>query len=228
MTTADDPYDDEVFAAEYVLHLLDASERQRFETRLRDDAGLRQLVHRWEAQLVPIADEIEEVMPPAHVRTAIMAKIAQTPSSPPFWRRWSIGILGIAVAMLIAVFAFGPLLRGTVDLTPQFQAELTSEDGTIILIAGVIPPTHEIVIERFADVIPEGRVLELWLIAQGSDLPVSLGLLEAEGLTRIRVPDDIAPGVRTGTVAISEEPPGGSPTGMPTGQILATGTFKDI
>ncbi|PWG68431.1 hypothetical protein DF186_25135, partial [Enterococcus hirae] len=69
---------------------------------------------------------------------------------------------------------------------------------------------------------------ELWLIADGADAPVSLGVLDNAGTTRIRVPDDIAPGVRTGTIAISIEPPGGSPTGAPTGTVVAMATFVDL
>ncbi|NNF90739.1 MAG: hypothetical protein HKM96_05100, partial [Boseongicola sp.] len=123
---------------------------------------------------------------------------------------------------------FGDTLRPPQDLTPEFQAELTAEDGSLVLIAGVIPATHEIVIERVTGAPPQGRVHELWLIAEDAVAPVSLGVLENEGVTRIRVPDEIAPGVRTGTIAISDEPPGGSPTGAPTGTVLATATFSDI
>jgi len=101
-------------------------------------------------------------------------------------------------------------------------------DGTQLLIAGVIPATHEIVIAQVQRDVPEDRSLQLWLINAGSTVPVPLGLLERAGETRITVPDDIAPGVRSGTLAVSDEPLGGSPTGQPTGEVIATGTFDDI
>lgn len=75
---------------------------------------------------------------------------------------------------------------------------------------------------------PEGRVHELWLIAEGADAPISLGLLDRGGSTRIRVPDEIAPGVRSGTIALSLEPLGGAPDGVPTGPILAMAQFRDF
>lgn len=227
MIGPDDPDDDDTLAAEYVLHLLDAPDRQAFEDRLQDDSRLRALVQDWEARLAPLADEVEEVQPSASVKAAILQRLDPPPPKS-IKRGWFLGLAGLATAAMIAVIVLGPAMRGPDDLSPKFQAELTSEDGGLILVAGVIPATHEIVIDRVAGAAPEGRALELWLIAAGADAPVSLGVLASEGPTRIRVPDEIAPGVRTGTIAISEEPPGGSPTGAPTGAILATATFRDI
>jgi anti-sigma-K factor RskA len=64
----------------------------------------------------------------------------------------------------------------------------------------------------------------LWLIAEGG-APVSLGLLEPQGPSRITVPDDLRPVLAGATLAVSDEPPGGSPTGQPTGAVLAAGVF---
>lgn len=227
MSATDDPHDDDARAAEYVLHLMDADDRLRFEDRLRDDARLRGLVHAWEAHFAPLADQVEPVTPPEQIKAAVLNSVSPAALQRTPGRAWLLGLLGLAAAAAVAFVALGPVLRGP-DLTPQFQAELASADGELMLIAGVIPPTHEIIIEQVAGAAPEGRVLELWLIAEGADAPVSLGLLEADGSTRIRVPDEIAPGVRTGTIAVSLEPPGGSPTGTPTGPVLATGTFSDL
>jgi anti-sigma-K factor RskA len=63
------------------------------------------------------------------------------------------------------------------------------------------------------------RVLELWAAA-GSNPPRSLGLISASNATvvgRTRLP----PG--TDHLAVSLEPPGGSPTGAPTGPVLYVG-----
>lgn len=225
MTTTDIPDGDDALAGEYVLHLLDLGEREQFEERLRDEVSLRDLVYQWEAHFAAMSDEIDAVTPPVAVKNAILAKIAPPQKKSPGLRGW---LIGLTVAAAIAVLAVGTLLRGPEELTPSFQAEMSTPEGTVFLVAEVIPATHEIVIDRVLGEAPEGRVLQLWLIAEGADAPVSLGLLQPEGETRIRVPDDIAPGVRTGTIAISDEPPGGSPTGQPTGQVLATGTFVDL
>lgn len=229
MSETDDAYDnDDALAAEYVLHLLDDDERQAFERRLKDDRQLMARVYEWEARLAPLADELAEESPSAAVKSRLLGSISGETSarrSSPLWA-WLAG--GVVAAGVLGVVLLGNPFTGSPDLTPAFQAELASEDRSVVLVAGVIPATHEIVIDRVAGAPPAGSIHELWLIADGADAPVSLGLIENEGTTRIRVPDDIAPGVRTGTIAISIEPPGGSPTGAPTGPVVATAQFRDV
>ncbi len=227
MSDTEDAYDDDALAAEYVLHLLDDAERQAFEARLSEDRELLARVRAWEARLALLAEDLPEQTPPATVKHRLMATIGGDHATRrnPIWA-WLAG--GLVAAGVFAFVILGDFFGTSPDLTPAFQAELSSEDGSVVLVAGVIPATHEIVIDRIAGAPPEGQVHELWLIAEGADAPVSLGLLEREGTTRIRVPDDIAPGVRTGTIAISEEPSGGSPTGAPTGPVVAAAQFTDI
>lgn len=228
MSVDDSAYDDEAVAAEYVLHLLDADARAAFEARLAVDRALQSLVYDWEAHLAPLADEVSEVVPPNALRKRVLNAVDPKQKRSFFGGFWSFFLGGIAAAALVAFILVGDALRSPSDLKPSFQAELATDDRSLVLVAGVIPATHEIVIERLAGAPRDGRVHELWLIAEGAGAPVSLGVLNSDGVTTIRVPDDIAPGVRTGTIAISDEPPGGSPTGAPTGDILATGTFVDI
>ena len=75
--------------------------------------------------------------------------------------------------------------------------------------------------------VPDARVAQLWVIG-GDGVPHSLGLLAARptvlaprGADRGR----IAPGA---TLAISIEPLGGSPTGLPTGPVVATGVVARV
>ena len=226
MSEFEDAYDDDALAAEYVLHLLGDADRQAFEARLATDRDLRTLVNEWEARLVPLADDIANTVPPASVKSRLLRTIDNTTASRRASTLWA-WLAGSIVAAGVLVFilfgdVFGP------DLSPAFQAELASNDRSLVITAGAIPATHEIVLDRIAGKPPEGRIHQLWLIAEGADTPVSLGLLASEGTTRIRVPDEIAPGVRTGTIAISEEPPSGSPTGAPTGPVVATAQFSHI
>ena len=228
MTQPDDSYGDDALAAEYVLGLLEQSEHDAFETRLQADRLLQQHVWEWEAHFGALAAEVEEVEPPARLRSVILSAVA--PDLPGRRRLglWASALGGLVAAAVVLLLVFGDILRQPTDLSPAFQAELTSADGTLVLVAGVIPATHEIVIDRIHGGAPVDGVRELWLIAEGSDGPVSLGLLDASGSTRIRVPDHIAPGVRGGTIAVSLEPAGGSPTGSPTGPVLGTATFSDL
>lgn len=230
MTERDEIFDDDAMAAEYALHLLNAEARRVFETRMRIDQNLRALVVAWEARLGPMAEEISPVEPPAQIKARVIETISG-PKQTSAWsmsRFWSLFLGATAVAAVAGFLMVSTLYQSAPDLTPAYRAQLSAPDASIVLVASVIPATHEIVVEPVSGTPPDGRIFELWLIADGASAPVSLGILETGATTRITVPDDIAPSVRTGTIAISDEPLGGSPTGQPTGTVLATATFEDI
>ena len=57
----------------------------------------------------------------------------------------------------------------------------------------------------------------------------SLGLIEGGHEVRINLPPELAARVATdATLAVSLEPPGGSPTGAPTGPVIATGKLTNL
>jgi anti-sigma-K factor RskA len=67
---------------------------------------------------------------------------------------------------------------------------------------------------------PAGRDYELWALPKGGN-PVSLGVLPAEGTaTRALTLIQKAALANSSQLAVSIEPPGGSPTGQPTGDIV--------
>lgn len=69
----------------------------------------------------------------------------------------------------------------------------------------------------------EPSTLELWLLPVNAyEDPISLGLLPAKGERLIPIPKQVASEFYTDNnkLAVSVEPPGGSPTGRPTGDIL--------
>ena len=67
---------------------------------------------------------------------------------------------------------------------------------------------------------PAGHDYELWALPKGGN-PVSLGVLPAEGTsTRALTVIQKAALASSSQLAVSIEPPGGSPTGQPTGDIV--------
>ena len=68
------------------------------------------------------------------------------------------------------------------------------------------------------------KALELWAIPPGQ-APHSFGLVSPEGLTALRRAQGLA-GVQQ--LAITLEPPGGSPTGAPTGPVIMSGDVLKI
>lgn len=75
--------------------------------------------------------------------------------------------------------------------------------------------------------VPAGRSAQLWLI-DGAAAPVPIGLLNASsgGMSAdLQIAEAVSQG---STLAISIEPAGGSPTGQPTGPVVASGTLVQI
>ena len=66
---------------------------------------------------------------------------------------------------------------------------------------------------------------ELWVIPEGGK-PHSLGTMARGRQMHMRLADALAQLLQQGaTIAISVEPPGGSPTGAPTGPVVASGAL---
>ena len=73
-----------------------------------------------------------------------------------------------------------------------------------------------------------GQDFELWMI-EGKNAPVSMGVIPAGATAHLvghaRDRAEARPGA---VLAISLEPAGGSPTGQPTGPVVAAGDLKSI
>ena len=71
---------------------------------------------------------------------------------------------------------------------------------------------------------PAGTAWELWLLPGDDQKPISLGLIGTEPTQQLTLPRKLAP-LMDGAwgLAMSVEPSGGSPTGLPTGPVLYKG-----
>lgn len=230
MTTTDDHNDDVALAGEYALHLLDAETRRAFEKRLDNEHALRVLLSEWDEHFVALSDEIAPISPPPAVKSRIEAVLFAEPtkarSGLSFW--YTVLGAGFAAALGIAVFLSVSPDMPPDPFAPSFTAELAAEDQSLVVQASYEPGTGILRIDRQAGQAREGRVLELWLIAEGATAPISLGVLPADTATDIVLPDDLVDSIAGGTLAISDEPIGGSTTGSPTGDVLATGVVVSI
>lgn len=220
--------DDRVLAAEYALDLLSAEERAQFEARLDTDADLRAEVVAWDEHFASvILDEIDPVDPSPQVAKRLQT-ILFKPEKQSFWQQiWPYGLGGVAAALVLwLTISTGVLIPDDTGLQPDLVAELApTPDGEGLVIRAAVDTTRGAVeVVRAAGAPPEGRVFELWLIA-GDAAPVSLGLLDEGNSTLIDLPQDLVALLPGALLAISDEPPGGSPTGAPTGAVRAAGSL---
>jgi len=217
--------EDDGLAAEYVLGLLAPPQRHEIVRRLARDTAFAALVARWETQLMPLNDDIAPVQPPHEVWTRINAALpAQReprPAGLAFWRGWAIGASGLALASLAALFF---VLKG-----PESKPLVaTIGGGTSTFVATFDPRLGSVVVVPAATNIPADRVAELWLIpADGK--PRSLGLLRADRPVTLALSPNLAGQATPAAVlAVSLEPPGGSPTGAPTGPVIGQGKLINL
>jgi anti-sigma-K factor RskA len=74
-----------------------------------------------------------------------------------------------------------------------------------------------------------GRSYELWLVSDRFPQPRSLGLVgEQEYTVRPTLASFDPDTIRRATYAVSLEPQGGSPTGVPTGPVLFGGELIEV
>ena len=227
MSDPQDIPEDEALAAEYVLRLLDADAEQAFEARLQVEADLRAHVQFWETEFAVLATEVPDEVPSPSVRAKLIAELNGEEARPRHGWSWSwLAFPALAVFAVAAFLAFSPMLRGPA-FDPTLHATLISQDGAVHIEAGYAPDGNLFKVIPVDGGPATGRDFELWVISANADAPVSLGVIPADRESLFEITPEIAALIDGGTLAVSDEPEGGSPTGAPTGAILATDEFFD-
>ena len=205
----------DLLAAEYVLGSLHGPARRRFTTLLGERGEVRNAVWRWERQLNGLAGAIPEQTPPKRVWKGIEKRISARPGKAPrlggFWRGLGVGLpAAVAAAWLLATWL--PLV--TFDRIAVFT------DAQTLWVIRVDGQGGQFEVRAINPVATEGgRVYELWALPEGES-PQSLGLLPLTGLVEGQLEAGLLQALnRSPGLAVSVEPAGGSPTGLPTGPI---------
>lgn len=214
-------------AAAYVAGTLRGPARRRFEALLPAHPALRGAVRAWQARLMPLTAGLAPVPPPPQVWQRIEARIAGHAAAPaPWWARLAFW-RGLAALAGVATISLAVLLATPAPVPPPIVVVLNAtapggEGGAIpaSFVASISGDGRAVVTRPLVNVAMRGdRVLELWAAA-GKNPPRSLGLISAQGASVVR---RAALPAGTDHLAVSLEPPGGSPTGAPTGPVLAVG-----
>ncbi len=222
--------EDDALAAEYALGILQGDVRDAFARRMTVDAALQDAVRRWDEHFVAFSHEVADVQPSRQIETAIERRLfgAVPAVQPSIWN--SLGFWrGLAVASLAAVVTLGAWnLRPPAEVAGAgLVAQVAGEANAVKLVAYYDEGKGQLRLNRTEGAAVPGRSFELWLIA-GNDAPVSLGLLPTQTNGTFVVPVNLREKLKGGTLAISDEPAGGSTTGAPTGAVLATGQLTNV
>ena len=227
----------DLLAAEYVLGVLPADERRIVAERIETDADFARLVERWEADLSPMGDAYVPAEPPASVKAALDRRLfasdaaaAKAAASTGLWSSLALwrGLTVAALAALVLFIAL-PYVGPPADL-PQTRlvASLAAEGSDVHYLAVYDAEQGEVALSHVSGERASGRDFELWMIA-GSNAPVSMGVIPAGASAHIAIPAEARDKLASGAVlAVSLEPAGGSPTGQPTGPVVAAGDLKTI
>ncbi len=233
MTASDD---DDLLAGELALGLLDAPERSSAEARADADPDFAALVEAWQVRLAPLLTRSSET-PPEHVWEGIRSQLAANDDAPPSsaeaalrrWRMFAVAASAVAASLALILVTRAPApppQAAPAAAAPALVATLQGEESPAIVTISVSEPGQLLVTP--VRLPTNGRVPELWVIPEDGK-PRSLGIIQASAPSAVRVAPAHRPHVHRGaTFAISQEPRGGSPTGAPTGPVVASGKITRV
>ena len=259
-------------AGEYALGVLRGGARKRFEALARQDERVREAIESWQARIGALTELAPGVAPPSTAWEGVERRLgfgaawsagvtaAQTSAQPTrphptrsstparwfnslaFWRGWSIGATGLALAAAIALAVtlrpFAP--EGTpAEKTAQTTQGSGAKIERVAYVAALVPPdqpkspTMAFVmwddknamasVHRMTggDAPPPGKTEQLWGVMRDGKM-VSLGMLPAGQVVAMKVRGMNA----YVKLAVSVEPMGGSRrTDGPSGPVVCEGAL---
>ena len=234
----------DTLAAEYVAGTLRGGARRRFEALLPGHPSLRAAVAHWQALLMPLTSAVQPTAPPARAWAGIEARLwpSSSPSSAsansavePWWRGLAFWRAASGLAT-VAALSFGLLLANpqpqpapVLIVLQATEAGATPGVVSSSFVASVSSDGQSLVTRPILPVaLAPGKALELWAVPPNG-APRSLGLISANGSTvlkRDKLALALLDASRTAALAVSVEPPGGSPTGTPTGPVVFAGKLQ--
>ena len=224
----------DVLASGYVAGTLRGPARRRFEALLPSHPALRRAVQEWQDRLMPLTSALKPQAPSAAVWQNIEDKLWPAPAAEPWWQKlylWR-GLSGAALAAVVGLavlVATPPPAQAPVVVVLQSLPGQAGQPGLAgAVVASFSGDGRALVARPLMPVsLQSDRVLELWW-AKAEGPPKSLGLMKADGttvLSRGQLPGGLK-GSGLDYMAVSIEPPGGSPTGQPTGPVVYFGKVQ--
>ena len=211
--------EDDLLAAELALGLNDDPAAR---ARLAGDAALAERAAWWEQRFAGLAAALpQDAVPDLWPRIAAALPQNDNARGVLRWKLVSAAMAAVAVVALVMV-AQRPQIALPPQPGPPAVASLSGERGSALAI-NYDTASHRLTVAPVKLDSGKGDA-ELWVIPVGSEQPISLGVIDAvKPSSHTLNPSQarlVAPGA---TFAISLEPTGGSPTGKPTGPVVASG-----
>ncbi|MFJ2991187.1 anti-sigma factor domain-containing protein [Pandoraea sp. NPDC087047] len=235
--------DDDLRCAEYALGVLDATERRELEQSASVDPLVRESLDQWQQRVAPLTEDVAPVEPPPRVWQRIQHDLGLTVTAAQpkpaamtslwdnlgLWRWLAIGASVATLALLAVNVGTLTQPRGPapVATSAYMVATIARQDGVAHWTATLdMHRANMVVVPADKPTIEPGRTTELWLIPHNAK-PIPLGVFAADQPASMALSPEILAKVGSNAVlAVSIEPPGGSPTGQPTGPVVATGTIR--
>jgi len=241
----------QMLAAEYALGTLRGGARRRFERLVQEDAAIARELRNWERRLGGLHARITPAMPrevvwaeierrvSADRRAALPAarRLREPRNWVPLWRGW-------AMAATLASIGLGYGLWQQLQREPQVIERLHTvrvevpqpmpyvamlqPDAPANWVVLFVPGKRMLKVSAAGNfpVDPGTQDLQLWVL-DDSGTPHSMGMLPEAGLT-VEIPMPEMPMPARPVMAVSVEPKGGSPTGLPTGPVVSSAPLLQL
>ena len=235
------PEERDALAAELALGVLDGEELALARSLLASDPGFRDEVARWSGRLAPLLDEVADAQPPERLWQRISAGIGEQsrPTADIYqlrrkvrvWRGISGAAMAIAASLALVLVVqprtAAPPAPVQAPAPAPLVAMIGGEDAPATMVATWDSANRRLMVAAASPTpAAPGRSHELWVIpADGT--PRSLGTMPTTARMRVALDEPLARQLHEGaTLAVSVEPQGGSPTGLPTGPVIASGKLE--
>ncbi len=221
----------DVLAAEFALGVLDGAERLSAERRFATEASFAREVEAWQERLAALTGGIATEQPAPRVWAGVAQRLDTSNNvvelrlrrSVTLWRAATGAAAATAAALALVVAWPRPAPPAAPVLTARLSA---TAKGPTVFVAFYDPGRKAIVLTPASVSAAQDRSPELWLIPVGGK-PIPLGVA-AFGSSVQLLPAASLTSVGSGVLAVSVEPRGGSPTGQPTGPVIATGQLTSL
>lgn len=222
-------------AAEYVLGTLSHEERQTVAERRAADKALDRAIEAWERRLSPLVETVAPVAPSPNLYNKIRAQIGLSQHVVSLkarehalarranrWRNAFAGATALA-ASLAGVIVYRDAV--VPKEATQYVAVLNAGSDMPAFLLTVDTKTNMCVITAVNPPQQSDKTYQVWMVSDKMPKPKSLGMVNKPGEMQM-MPMQAGPEMdlfMNASFAVSVEPMGGSPTGLPTGPVLFSG-----